>query len=123
MQKERSAGVYLPAQRPSNRLRAYDDRRDDVYPAVDKTLVGKRTRKGKPTFAEHARDAHPAEPDKGLLRIVEHKRLVWSTISEHLCVLGQIAAEIRAVRPPEPYKGKGIRYADERVIIKETKKK
>ena len=38
-------------------------------------------------------------------------------------VLGQIAAEIRAVRPPEPYKGKGIRYADERVIIKETKKK
>lgn len=38
-------------------------------------------------------------------------------------VLGQIAAEIRDVRPPEPYKGKGIRYADERVIIKETKKK
>ncbi len=37
--------------------------------------------------------------------------------------LGQIASEIRAVRPPEPYKGKGIRYADERVIIKETKKK
>ncbi len=38
-------------------------------------------------------------------------------------VVGQIAAEIRAVRPPEPYKGKGIRYADEKVIIKETKKK
>ncbi len=37
--------------------------------------------------------------------------------------VGQIAAEIRAVRPPEPYKGKGIRYADEKVIIKETKKK
>ena len=37
--------------------------------------------------------------------------------------VGQIAAEIRAVRPPEPYKGKGIRYADERVVIKETKKK
>ena len=35
----------------------------------------------------------------------------------------QIAAEIRAVRPPEPYKGKGIRYADERITIKETKKK
>ena len=33
------------------------------------------------------------------------------------------AAEIRAYRPPEPYKGKGVRYADERVIIKETKKK
>ena len=36
---------------------------------------------------------------------------------------GQIAAEIRAVRPPEPYKGKGIRYADEKITIKETKKK
>ena len=37
--------------------------------------------------------------------------------------VGQIAAEIRAVRPPEPYKGKGIRYADEKITIKETKKK
>jgi len=37
--------------------------------------------------------------------------------------VGQIAAEIRAARPPEPYKGKGVRYFDERVIIKETKKK
>ena len=37
--------------------------------------------------------------------------------------VGQVAAEIRALRPPEPYKGKGIRYVDERVIIKETKKK
>ncbi|NIC42962.1 50S ribosomal protein L6 [Aquabacterium sp. A08] len=37
--------------------------------------------------------------------------------------VGQIASEIRAVRPPEPYKGKGIRYADEKVVIKETKKK
>ena len=38
-------------------------------------------------------------------------------------VVGQIAAEVRAIRPPEPYKGKGIRYADERVSLKETKKK
>ncbi len=38
-------------------------------------------------------------------------------------VVGQIAAEVRAFRPPEPYKGKGIRYADEKVVIKETKKK
>jgi large subunit ribosomal protein L6 len=37
--------------------------------------------------------------------------------------VGQIAAEIRAVRPPEPYKGKGIRYSDETISIKETKKK
>jgi large subunit ribosomal protein L6 len=38
-------------------------------------------------------------------------------------VVGQVAAEIRAYREPEPYKGKGVRYSDERVIIKETKKK
>ena len=38
-------------------------------------------------------------------------------------LVGQVAAEIRAYRPPEPYKGKGVRYADERVVIKETKKK
>ncbi len=38
-------------------------------------------------------------------------------------VVGQIAAEVRAFRPPEPYKGKGIRYVGERVVLKETKKK
>lgn len=38
-------------------------------------------------------------------------------------LLGQVAAEIRAYRAPEPYKGKGVRYSDEVVIIKETKKK
>jgi large subunit ribosomal protein L6 len=37
--------------------------------------------------------------------------------------VGQVASEVRALRPPEPYKGKGIRYADEKVTIKETKKK
>src|SRR5512145_633251 len=37
--------------------------------------------------------------------------------------VGQVAAEVRAFRPPEPYKGKGIRYAAERVVLKETKKK
>ena len=38
-------------------------------------------------------------------------------------VVGQVAAEIRAYRPPEPYKGKGVRYSDERVVMKEAKKK
>lgn len=38
-------------------------------------------------------------------------------------LVGQVAAEVRAYRSPEPYKGKGIRYADEVVVIKETKKK
>lgn len=37
--------------------------------------------------------------------------------------VGQFAANVRAVRPPEPYKGKGIRYSDEKVSLKETKKK
>jgi large subunit ribosomal protein L6 len=37
--------------------------------------------------------------------------------------VGQVAAEVRAFRPPEPYKGKGIRYVGERVVLKETKKK
>lgn len=38
-------------------------------------------------------------------------------------VVGQVAAEVRAYRSPEPYKGKGVRYSDETVVIKETKKK
>ncbi len=37
-------------------------------------------------------------------------------------VVGQVAAEIRAIRPPEPYKGKGVKYADERLYRKEAKK-
>lgn len=37
--------------------------------------------------------------------------------------VGQVAAEVRGYRPPEPYKGKGVRYADEKVVRKETKKK
>ena len=38
-------------------------------------------------------------------------------------LVGQVAAEIRDTKPPEPYKGKGVRYADETVVLKETKKK
>jgi large subunit ribosomal protein L6 len=38
-------------------------------------------------------------------------------------LVGQVAAEVRAYRPPEPYKGKGVRYSDEQVTLKETKKK
>ncbi|HEY0663623.1 MAG TPA: 50S ribosomal protein L6 [Thiobacillaceae bacterium] len=37
--------------------------------------------------------------------------------------VGQVAAEVRGYKPPEPYKGKGVRYADEKVVLKETKKK
>jgi large subunit ribosomal protein L6 len=38
-------------------------------------------------------------------------------------LVGQVAAEVRRYRSPEPYKGKGVRYADERIVLKETKKK
>ena len=38
-------------------------------------------------------------------------------------MVGQVAADIRGFRPPEPYKGKGVRYSDERVELKEAKKK
>ncbi|HKJ88057.1 MAG TPA: 50S ribosomal protein L6, partial [Gammaproteobacteria bacterium] len=38
-------------------------------------------------------------------------------------LVGHVAAEIRSYRPPEPYKGKGIRFSDERIIRKEAKKK
>ncbi|MFN9489528.1 MAG: 50S ribosomal protein L6 [Betaproteobacteria bacterium] len=37
--------------------------------------------------------------------------------------VGQVAADVRNYRPPEPYKGKGVRYADEQIVLKETKKK
>lgn len=47
--------------------------------------------------------------------------IILKSINKHL--LGQVAANVRAFRPPEPYKGKGIRYSDENVIRKEAKKK
>lgn len=51
---------------------------------------------------------------------VEQSRIILTGIDKQK--VGQAAAEIRAFRPPEPYKGKGVRYADERVIMKEGKK-
>ena len=47
--------------------------------------------------------------------------IILTSADKHL--LGQVAAEIRAFRPPEPYKGKGVRFADEQVRRKEAKKK
>ena len=38
-------------------------------------------------------------------------------------LVGQVAADVRGYRPPEPYKGKGVRYSDEVIVLKETKKK
>jgi large subunit ribosomal protein L6 len=47
--------------------------------------------------------------------------IVISGVDKQL--VGQVAAEVRAHRPPEPYKGKGVRYANEAIVLKETKKK
>jgi large subunit ribosomal protein L6 len=66
--------------------------------------------------------SHPVEynlPD-GVEAKVEQNRIIINGISKQK--VGQVASEIRAIRPPEPYKGKGVRYADERVIMKEGKK-
>jgi large subunit ribosomal protein L6 len=47
--------------------------------------------------------------------------IVVSGVDKQL--VGQVAAEIRDSKPPEPYKGKGVRYANEQIVLKETKKK
>jgi len=57
---------------------------------------------------------------EGVEAKVEQSRITLSGIDKQK--VGQTAAEIRAFRPPEPYKGKGVRYADERVMMKEGKK-
>jgi len=57
---------------------------------------------------------------EGVEAKVEQSRITLSGIDKQK--VGQTAAEIRAFRPPEPYKGKGVRYADERVKMKEGKK-
>lgn len=68
--------------------------------------------------------SHPvshALPTNVVAEIPNNTTIVLSSIDKQL--LGQTAAEIRAYRPPEPYKGKGIRYAGEHIVRKETKKK
>ena len=76
---------------------------------------------------------HPHEPDtQMLMRVcdVHNVPLATNLATAEILVkgidkqrVGQVAAEIRRFRPPEPYKGKGVRYADENVVIKEAKKK
>jgi large subunit ribosomal protein L6 len=68
--------------------------------------------------------SHPVEyelPDGIAVEMPSQTEIVISGVSKQL--VGQVSAEIRAFRPPEPYKGKGVRYADERVRRKEAKKK
>ena len=67
--------------------------------------------------------SHPVEvvPPPGVkFNVEEQVKITVSGFDKHL--VGQVAANIRAVREPEPYKGKGIRYEDEVVILKEGKK-
>jgi len=66
-----------------------------------------------PVEYELAQGVHAETPSNTVIKL--------SGIDKQL--LGQVASEIRAFRPPEPYKGKGIRYAGELIIIKEAKKK
>lgn len=68
--------------------------------------------------------SHPVEmpiPQGLSVQVTDNTTIEISGFDKQL--LGQFAADVRAVRPPEPYKGKGIRYADERVRMKEGKKK
>ncbi|PCJ26421.1 MAG: 50S ribosomal protein L6 [SAR86 cluster bacterium] len=68
--------------------------------------------------------SHPIDyklPDGVTVETPSQTEIVVSGADKQL--VGQVAAEIRKFRPPEPYKGKGIRYADERVYRKEAKKK
>ena len=68
--------------------------------------------------------SHPVEhpvPEGITVETPSNTEIVVKGIDKQL--VGEVAAKIRAYRPPEPYKGKGVRYADERVIMKEAKKK
>ncbi len=67
--------------------------------------------------------SHPVDfpiPDGISIECPSQTEVVISGINKQQ--VGQVAAEIRAFRPPEPYKGKGVRYFDERVVMKEAKK-
>ncbi len=67
--------------------------------------------------------SHPVEfdiPDGVSIETPSQTEIVVRGSDKHL--VGEIAAKIRSKRPPEPYKGKGVRYADERVVMKEAKK-
>jgi large subunit ribosomal protein L6 len=68
--------------------------------------------------------SHPIEyqvPEGITIETPSQTEVVIKGISKQ--VVGQVASDIRAYRPPEPYKGKGVRYTDERVVRKEAKKK
>ncbi|HEY3487615.1 MAG TPA: 50S ribosomal protein L6 [Gammaproteobacteria bacterium] len=68
--------------------------------------------------------SHPVEypvPEGIKIETPSQTEIVISGVDKQK--VGQAAADIRSYRPPEPYKGKGVRYADERIVLKEAKKK
>lgn len=68
--------------------------------------------------------SHPVEypiPEGITIETPTQTEIVIKGASKHM--VGQVAADIRGYRPPEPYKGKGVRYSDEKVNLKEAKKK
>ncbi|MGH8461684.1 MAG: 50S ribosomal protein L6 [Stenotrophobium sp.] len=68
--------------------------------------------------------SHPVEypiPEGITVETPSQTEILIKGASKHM--VGQVAADIRSYRPPEPYKGKGVRYSDEKVVMKEAKKK
>lgn len=68
--------------------------------------------------------SHPVDyklPDEVTVETPSQTEVVLSSCDKQM--LGQVAAEIRSLRPPEPYKGKGVKYSDEVIVRKEAKKK
>ena len=68
--------------------------------------------------------SHPVDvsaPEGITFEVPAQTQVIVSGIDKE--VVGQVAANIRSIRKPEPYKGKGVRYADERIVMKEAKKK
>ncbi len=68
--------------------------------------------------------SHPVDfmvPDGITIEVPTQTEIVIKGADKHM--VGQVAAKLRSYRPPEPYKGKGVRYSDEKIVLKEAKKK
>lgn len=68
--------------------------------------------------------SHPVDfmvPEGITITVPTQTEIVIQGADKHM--VGQVAAKLRAYRPPEPYKGKGVRYSDEKIVLKEAKKK
>ncbi len=86
--------------------------------------VGYRAKAQGSTLSLSLGFSHPVEykvPDSITVETPSQTEIVIKGVDKQL--VGQVAANIRAYRPPEPYKGKGVRYFDEQISLKEAKKK